>query len=171
MFNNTEFKIPQEIWFYILDKFIDEGLSPHDIPLDYSIKAKYDYMYGKSLCGIPYGVWTLYTKCSYYYAPSYGECNHPLDSCRSTTMHIPVIHMLTNFNADPDFNPSMKKRYLNITPMKLSLPFILYQTSSRFKIGQIDINNFEKHPVHVRRILIYNKIYNHKDYRIKLTRN
>ena len=165
MFRYTKYNLPEEIWFYILNDFLDEGLSPHNYPSNFNIKAKYDYAYGKSLCGLPYGVWSIYGKCSYYYAPVYGQCMHLLDECKHIVMHIPVTNINITFNVDPNINPSMEERNQVVVPMLISIPFILYQSTYRYKMGQIIVNNYEKNPLHIRNKIIYNKIHHHGDYR------
>lgn len=165
MFRKTKYKLPDEIWYVILNEYIDEGISPSVAPKHYHYEAKHDYAYGKSLCGLPYGVWAIYTKCPYYYAPAHGECPHYMDECMRLSMHIPITDKNLNFWVNPLLNPSMVNRYRNITPNIITNPFILYQSNTRHKMGKINIKTNEKNPLHVRNGLIYNIIHHHSDYK------
>ena len=165
MFRNTKHKLPDEIWYVILYDYIEEGIPPSASPKKYHNQAKHDYLYGNSLCGIPYGVWALYNKCSYYYAPHYGECEHSDDECMRLSMHFPITQKNLTFRVDPLLNPSMVNRYCSIPPEIIANPFILYQSNNRHKMGKINIKNNEKNPLHVRNGFIYNIIYEHSDYK------
>lgn len=166
IFRKTQYSLPDELWVLILNEYVDEGLSPLKTPINFHQKAKYDYAYGKSLCGMPYGIWSLYSKCHYYYFPTFGECPHLQNKCMSLTMHIPITNKNLTFNVDSTLNPSMEKKYSSVEPSIINNPFILYQNEKRIKIGQIKLNTVEHNPLHIRNGLISNIIYNHSDYKL-----
>jgi hypothetical protein len=138
---------------------------------------------GKSLCGYPYGIWRLYTKCGHYICNR--NCSHYNDTCINNLLDIGITKIINThglpiyINSNKIMNSSMYDLNNNKNNTKKNIcnfPFILYKYIKRefneyyltydnitgIQIGIIRTNQNDKMPIVVIKRKIQNVIFKSK---------
>ena len=86
-------KLPHELILLIIDFVGDDGVSPLAKVTNNDLNSKRLIPIGKSIMGIPYGVWRIYTLCGYNISPS--KCDH--SNCVSNIVDVPITSINYSF--------------------------------------------------------------------------
>lgn len=80
-------KLPDEIIYVIIDMIGDDGISPFASIKNSYVRKNRSVPMGRSILGIPYGIWRIYTLCGY--SDNCTECGHT--NCVSNAVDIPIM--------------------------------------------------------------------------------
>jgi hypothetical protein len=136
----ANFLFPREIW-HIIFNCEDEGTTCQtDLPI-YELISQ-GHFFGKSIHGVPYGIWKMMTACGAY---QNGECY--CKDCKNPLLMVGI----TQFQSDDGsivslpaskYNPSMFEREYDEREVCINLPFVLYKSKnadgSVLFVGEVD---------------------------------